>query len=169
MAGVEYVDGVMERIDEEYNIIVDSAYDLGSIEQICEYANNVSRKDKSIGVISINASDGDKRLERIMDIAEKYLDVIILAENESLNFEVMEILERCNKFTHSKRVLHTAQRSQAIEVGVEIMNKNDTLIIVGKGNERFLSMGLGKEFYYGDKYYARKFIATRRREENEII
>ena len=169
MVGVEYVDGVMERIDEEYNIIVDSAYDLGSIEQICEYANNVSRKGKSIGVISINASDGDKRLERIMDIAEKYLDVIILAENESLNFEVMEILERCNKFTHSKRVLHTAQRSQAIEVGVEIMNKNDTLIIVGKGNERFLSMGLGKEFYYGDKYYARKFIATRRREENEII
>jgi len=169
MKDVECVDGVMERVDEEYNIIVDSAYDLCSLEQVCEYAGYVSRKDKAIGVISINASDGDKRLEKIMDIAEKYLDIIILTENESLDFEVMEILERCNKFTHSKRVLHTSQRSQAIEIGVEIMNKNDTLIIVGKGNERFLSMGLGREFYYGDKYYARKFISTRRREENETV
>lgn len=169
MIDVPCVEGVMEKVDEEYNVIIDSAYDIGSIEKICEYANNVKQKNKAIGVMSINASDGDKRLEKIMEICEKNLDIIILTENESLDYEVMEILERCNRYTHSKRVLHTAQRSQAIEVGVEIMNKNDTLIIVGKGNERFLSMGLGKEFYYGDKHYARKFINTRRREENETV
>lgn len=166
---VGYVDGVMEKVDDEYNIIVDDAYDTNSIEAICEYAAAVKQKNKAIGVISINQTDTDKRLEKIISILEKYLDVIILTENESLESEVMEILSRCNKYIKSKRVICIPLRSSAIENAVEIMNKNDTLIIVGKGNERFLSMGLGKEFYYGDKHYTRKFIDKRRSEENETV
>ena len=169
IADVGYVDGVMEKVDEEYNIIVDDAYDTNSIEAVCEYAATVKQKNKAIGVISINHTDTDKRLEKIISILEKYLDVIILTENESLESEVMEILNRCSPYIKSKRVICIPLRSSAIENAVEIMNKNDTLIIVGKGNERFLSMGLGKEFYYGDKHYTRKFIEKRRSEENEII
>ena len=166
---VACVDGVMEKVDEEYNIIVDDAYDTNSIEAICEYAAQVKQKNKAIGVISINHTDTDKRLEKMMDILQKYLDIIILTENESLESEVMEILNRCNKYIKSKRVISIPLRSSAIENAIEIMNKNDTLIIVGKGNERFLSMGLGKEFYYGDKHYTRKFIEKRRSEENETV
>ncbi|MBP5280457.1 MAG: hypothetical protein J6Z03_08225 [Erysipelotrichaceae bacterium] len=164
-----YVEGVMEKVDEEYNVIVDDAYDINSIERICEYAASVKQKNKAIGVISINRTDSDKRLEKMMAILEKYLDVIILTENESLDSEVMEILNRCSRYITSKRVICISMRSSAIENAIEIMNKNDTLIIVGKGNERFLSMGLGKEFYYGDKHYTRKFIDVRRSEENEIV
>lgn len=169
IADVGYVDGVMEKVDDEYNIIVDDAYDTNSIEAVCEYAAAVKQKNKAIGVISINHTDTDKRLEKIISILEKYLDVIILTENESLESEVMEILNRCTPYIKSKRVICIPLRSSAIENAVEIMNKNDTLIIVGKGNERFLSMGLGKEFYYGDKHYTRKFVEKRRSEENEII
>ena len=169
IADVGYVDGVMEKVDDEYNIIVDDAYDTNSIEAVCEYAAAVKQKNKAIGVISINHTDTDKRLEKIISILEKYLDVIILTENESLESEVMEILNRCTPYIRSKRVICIPLRSSAIENAVEIMNKNDTLIIVGKGNERFLSMGLGKEFYYGDKHYTRKFVEKRRSEENEII
>lgn len=81
----------------------------------------------------------------------------------------MNILARCDKYTTSNRVIHCSMRSIAIENAIEIMNKNDVLIIIGKGNEKFLEMGLGKENYHGDKYYAKKFIDKRRREENEII
>ena len=159
----------MERVDQEYNIIIDSAYDTNSIEEIFKYADFVKRKNRAIGVISINYSDGDKRLEKIMELCNKYLDVSILTENETLDSGVMEILERCDRFENNGRILYMPMRSQAIENAIEIMNRNDTLIIIGKGNERFLSMALGKEFYYGDKHYAVKFIEKRRREENEII
>ncbi len=169
LSDVECVDGVMEKVDEEYNIIVDDAYDTNSIEEVCEYAATVKQKNKAIGVISINHTDTDKRLEKIMAILEKYLDIIILTENESLESEVMEILNRCNRYIKTKRVICIPLRSYAIENAVEIMNKNDTVIIVGKGNERFLSMGLGKEFYYGDKHYTKKFIEKRRSEENETV
>ncbi len=169
MSDIPYVSGVMERVDQEYNIIIDSAYDLSSIEEVFRYASFVKHRNKAIGIVSINYSDGDKRLEKIMDLCGKYLDITILTENESLESEVMEILERCHKYEKNGRTLYMPLRSQAIEYGVELMNHNDTLLIIGKGNERFLSMGLGREFYYGDRYYAVKYIEKRRREENETV
>ncbi|MBR5341062.1 MAG: hypothetical protein IK151_03950 [Erysipelotrichaceae bacterium] len=169
MENVPCVDGVMERVDKEYNVIIDCAYDINSIEEVCKYAGFVRQKNKAIGVISINYSDGDKRLERIMNLCNEYLDVIILTENESLESEVMEILERCDKYINGSRVICIPIRSQAIENAIEIMNENDTLIIIGKGNERFMSMGLGREFYYGDKHYVNKFMEKRRNEEKEVV
>ena len=166
---VEDVDGVMERIDDEYNIIVDSAFDITSIELICQYAQSIKADGKTIGVVPINYSDGENRIKQIMEIIQKYLDVIILTENESGAGEVMHILEKCDKYTTSKKVIHSSMRSVAIENAIEIMNKDDVVIIIGKGNENFLEMGLGKETYKGDKYYAKKFINKRRMEENEII
>ena len=169
MRNVSFVEGVMEKADRQYNVIVDCAYDTNSIEEIFRYADNIKHRNKAIGVISINYSDGDKRLAKIMDLCNKYLDVAILTENESLEASVMEILERCDRYENKGRILYIPQRSNAIENAIEIMNSNDTVLIIGKGNERFLSMGLGKEFYYGDRYYACKFIEKRRREENETV
>lgn len=169
MNDIPCVDGIMERVDREYNVIVDSAYDINSIEEVFRYASFVKHKNKAIGVVSINYSDGDKRLEKIMELCNKYLDVSILTENESLDQGVMEILERCDKYEKGGRFLYVQLRSQAIENAIELMNRNDTVLIIGKGNERFLSMGLGREFYYGDKHYAVKYIEKRRREENETV
>ena len=169
MRNVSYVEGVMEKVDRSYNVIVDCAYDTNSIEEIFKYADFIKHRNRAIGVISINYSDGDKRLARIMDLCNRYLDVAILTENESLEASVMEILERCNRYEYNGRILYMPQRSSAIENAIEIMNTNDIVLIIGKGNERFLSMGLGKEFYYGDRYYAAKFIEKRRREENETV
>ncbi len=169
MNDIPYVEGIMERCDEEYNIIVDAAYDISSLDEIFRYGAYVRHKNKLIGVVSINYSDDDKRLEKIVELCNKYLDIAILTENESQDSGVMDILERCDRFEKETRFLYIPMRSQAIENAIEIMNRNDTLLIVGKGNERFLSMGLGREFYYGDRHYANKFIEKRRREENEII
>ena len=161
------VDGVMERVDEEYDIIVDSAYDLSSIAEICQYAKTIKHRNKAIGVISVNYSDGEKRLEKMMRICEESLDVIILTENESSEAAVSDILERCDKYLTGHKEFYATMRSLAIQDAVDLMNREDVLIIIGKGNEKFLEMGLGKEYYHGDKYYAMKYIRQRRREENE--
>ena len=168
MKDVPFVDGVMDRCDPLYNVIVDSAYDITSIDEICRYARKISEGHKAIGVISINYTDGDSRLEKIMQICQKNLDVTILTENESLEGEVMRILSRCDRYTKKDaRVIHCDLRSLAIKNAIEIMNQGDTLIIIGKGNEKFLSMGLGKEFYQGDRFYVQKYLDKRRKEEND--
>ncbi len=166
---IDYVDGVMEVVDKDYNVILDCGYEIDSINSLLKYAKDTC-KGKLIGIIGINYSDSDKRIENILKICEKFLDVIILTEDESMQSEVMDILARTNKYIHTKKVVQIPHRSSAIENGVEIMNKNDTLLIIGKGNETFLNMGLGKEKYAGDKYYVLKYLKNRKEPiTNEII
>lgn len=163
---MNYLDGILEKVDDDYNVIVDSAYEADSLKNIMEFARNTSR-GRVIGLIGINYFDDDKRIKNIMELCAKYLDKILLTENESLNDEVMHILQRTEKYDDFKKSIHISQRSTAIENGISIMNKGDTFLILGKGNETYLSMGLGKERYRGDKYYAIKYIRDRKEEENE--
>ena len=163
------VEGVMERVDDNYDIIVDCAYDLNAIEDLFKYAKFAKNKNKAIGVVGIDFTDGEKRIEQIVKLCEEYLDVTIFTENESLQGEVMSILQRCDKYITNGRTMYSSTRFLAIENAIEIMNSNDILLIVGKGNEEFLNKGLGKEFYNGDKFYAKRYIEKRRREENAAI
>jgi len=166
---MEPVKGIVEKVDSQYNVIVDCAYDLCSIETLLKYGEQIKRRNRLIGIIGINYSDSDQRIKRIIELCDQYLDLCILTEDESLEGEVMKILERCDIYDKESRFLHCGLRSIAIENAIEIMNENDIVLIIGKGSENYLDMGLGKEFYYGDRHYAIKYIEKRRREENEII
>lgn len=166
ISGLDHVEGVVERIDDDYNIIVDCGYEYDSITTMLEFARKTC-KGRLIGIVGINYSDSDITVKNIVSCCEKYLDVIIYTEDESSEGETMNILARTDRFTNINNVLHIPYRSVAIENGINIMRKNDTLLILGKGNETFLSMGLGKEHYQGDRYYAKKFINMRKDEEKQ--
>ena len=165
---LNYIDGVMEVVDDKYNVIVDCANEYDSIFNLLDYAKRTC-KGNLIGVLGINYSDNESRIEKISKLCDKYLDKIIFTEDESLDGEVMNILSRTNPYVDLRKTIHYSYRSDAIENAINIMNKNDTLLIIGKGNERFMNMGLGKERYSGDKKNAVKYLKKRKDEENEII
>lgn len=165
---IPYIDGVMEIVDDEYRIIIDCGYEIDSVKNICEYASKTS-KGRTIGVIGVNYTDSDQKIKRIMKICENYLDETILTEDESLQSEVMTILQRADQFTNTNNVLHIPYRSVAIENAINILNRNDTLLVLGKGNETYMNMGLGKERYLGDKHYINRYLNKRKDEEDETI
>ena len=158
----------MEKIDDNFNVIVDCGYEIDSVKNSIENFRNIC-KGRLIGIMGINYSDNDNKIRNLMQILEDNLDLTILTEDESLQGEVMNILDKTNNYSNSNKVLHIPYRSIAIENAIQIMNKNDILLILGKGNEKFLSMGLGKERYLGDKHYALKYIQRRKDDENETI
>lgn len=164
----KYIPGIMERIDDKYNVIVDDAYDINSVETICDYARHIC-KGKCICVCGINYSDDNYRIEKLMNVLEKYLDVIILTEDETLEGETMKILQRCNRYTQTKKCIHIAYRSIAIRNAISILNYDDCLLILGKGSEKYLYMSLGKEYYHGDKYYAIKYLEERKKEDSDYL
>lgn len=165
---LEFVDGVMEPVDDDYNIIVDCGYEIDSIKNSIEYATNTT-KGKVITILGINYSDNEQKLKTIVQLLEEKSDLIILTEDESSQAEVMDILSKTNEYSKTNKILHISYRSIAIENAINIMNTKDTLLILGKGNEKFLSMGLGKEMYRGDKYYAQKYINKLKGEKNETF
>ena len=61
-------------------------------------------------------------------------------------------------------------RRIAIEQAIEIANKGDIILILGKGHEQFMASSIGNEPYPGDKYVALDAINKifKGDEENEI-
>ena len=49
-------------------------------------------------------------------------------------------------------------RRIAIEQAIEIANKDDIILILGKGHEQFMASTIGNEPYPGDKYIAMSAI-----------
>ena len=163
-----YIEGVMERVSDEYNIIIDCGKEIDNIKNSIEFAKSVT-KGNIVCIVPINYSDSDVKLKQMIEYLENNADKIILTENETLQGEAMSILSRCNKYISTKKVIEIAYRSVAIENAINILHEDDTLIIFGKGNEKFLDMSLGKERYLGDKFYTDKYINIRKDDENETI
>lgn len=164
---IECIPGVMEMVEGSNNIIIDCAYENDSIENVMQFANKIC-KGKKIAIIGINYSDDDKRLKRILKIADEYLDVLYVTEDESQESSVISILNRLDQFEHKCEVVKAIYRSSAIEFAIQILNTNDCLLVLGKGCESYMNMGLGKEYYNGDKFYVVKYLKERE-EYNEII
>ena len=49
-------------------------------------------------------------------------------------------------------------RRIAIEQAIQIANKGDIILILGKGHEQFMASSIGNEPYPGDKYVALQAI-----------
>lgn len=163
ISNLDYIEGVMEKIHDKYNVIIDCGNELDNIKNSVSYAKTVT-KGNVVCLASINYSDSDIKIKSIIEYLEDNANIIILTENETLHDEPMNILSRCDEYIKTKKVLKIAYRSVAIENAINILHNDDTLLILGKGNEKFFNISFGKERYLGDKFYADRYIS--KREEN---
>lgn len=162
------IEGVMEKINDKYNIYIDCGNELDNIKNSVEFAKEITKRN-IICLLSVNYTDSDLKIKQIIEYLESNADIIILTENETLQGEAMSILSGCNKYIKTKKVIQIAYRSVAIENAINILHDDDSLLILGKGNEKFLDMSFGKERYLGDKFYALKYLENMEDKENETI
>ena len=166
---VNYVEGTMEVIDDEYNIIVDGASSIDNLSEVFNFAKNVKDKGKVIGVIGISSTDDTNNIKATMSLCEKYLDLIILTEKNSYDMDTNNLLSNARSYLTTNNVVLFEHRKTAIENAIELLNKNDILLLLGMGYLKIMYKGLGKQVYNGDKEYALRYLNRRREEENEII
>ncbi len=165
------VEGIYDKLeDDRFNIIIDAAYTADSLENIFDFGRYITAsKKKLIGILGICYTDDDKKLETIAEFANKYLDFLIITEDDSYEHDTLQILQKMTDFDLKIRYLIIEERKSAIEEGIELLNSGDTLLILGKGNEVSLYKGLGKEYYDGDRKVAEMYLRKREEEENEVF
>ena len=165
------VEGIYDALDSDrFHIIVDAAYTIDSIRDIFDYGRYITpKKNKLIALVGINYTDDNKRLESLVGLADEYLDLLIVTEDDSYEHDTMSILTKIRSFAPKCRYLIVEDRENAIEEGIELMNDGDMFLIIGKGNEVSLYKGLGKEYYEGDKNIAKMYLKKRLEEENEAL
>lgn len=169
---IKPIEGVVERIEEakDYNVYVDCAKNIKNIHDILEFGNTIKKnpKNKIYVVWGINGLDDKNTLEEIAHTLTDVVSHIILTENNTYSGNIFNVLKEIHYFDNFKPVV-IEDRIIAIESAIELLNKDDILFILGKGNETTIIRGLGKETYIGDKAAAIKAINKRLNEENDYL
>lgn len=170
LSELDCIDGVMDRLNfNTYNIYVDCAHSVDSYKLALEYAKSIKNNtNKIVTIVSINTTDNDHRLKHLINTVDNYSDLIVLTEDDTYEDDINETLLNASKFIKNCKYLIIEDREEAIEEAIELLNTDDILLILGKGNENFLYKGLVKKDYYGDKNNAYKYMNKRLREEKNV-
>lgn len=164
------IPGVMETVPFKGKeaVIIDCACQSDSILDIKEFVANIKKPGSStISIYGVNNTDDPSKLNEHLDILAKMSDLIILTEDRSGDNDINTILDNASKLIKDCEYLLIENREVAIEVAIDNMQSNDIVLILGKGNEKFLIRSFNREYYDGDKELALKAIKRRMEEENE--
>lgn len=149
--------GRMETIKYKDNsIIIDYAHTPDAIEKIINTVKNVSKG--KIYVVFGSTGDRDKTKRPIMTkfITDNTDKLIITSDdlhNEDFNNIVSDMINGLDNTNYEIE----KNRGLAIKKGIELLDKNDTLLILGKGHEEYIIVG-DEKIPFNDKEEILKYI-----------
>ena len=163
------VEGRMEIIKHPYNfhVIVDYCQNVNNYKKVFEFAKSVQRNGRIIAVFGTSGKKNKIKLEQIGKLANQYCDQVILTAEEQRDEDVYEICSQIQKYIVDPVSVIIEDRRIAIEQAIEISNKEDIILILGKGHEQFMSSMLGNVPYLGDKMIAVNAISKIYSPEND--
>ncbi len=153
--------GRMERIREgqDFEVIIDFAHTPESFKNIFEYARQVAGKERRI--ISVFGAPGKRdtnKRKKLGEMADKYSDLIILTMEDPRNENDYDIAMQIKSGISKTINYYVENREMAIEQAINTAQKGDVVLILAKGDERFIDEGLAKTVYNykGDAQIARE-------------
>ncbi len=155
------VDGRMEQIQEgqPFNVIVDFAHTPDGLEQVFKYASSITPKgNRIIGVFGSAGKRDTKKRPVFGKLADKYCDMIILTEDDPRDESPLDIAEEIKSGINDTNTIVIEDRYDAIRQAIEIANIDDTILILGKGDESFIYREFGREPWMGDHVAAKEII-----------
>lgn len=142
IANLEGVPGRFEYVTQNtsYDVIVDYAHTPDALSKLLEAVRSVT-KNRVILVFGATG-DRDKGKRPIMGgIAARLADRIILTDEESYNEDPKAIRDQIRRGIEDEnatiKLTEIADRREAIEKGLSIAKKDDTVLITGMGHEQY--------------------------------
>jgi len=149
----EGVKGRMERVNE--NIIIDFAHTPDGMEKV------LSAIEKEKIVIFGAGGDRDKSKRILMgEVADKYASKIIITNDNPRSEEPISIAKDIAKGIKNRKFEIILDRKEAIEKGIEELKENQILMILGKGDEKFIEIK-DKKIEFNDKIAVEEIIKNK--------
>src|SRR6056297_69260 len=151
LLGENGVPGRLEFIEKEgIKIFIDYAHSPDSLEKLLNLLK-VKKEKKLISVFGCTG-DRDKGKRPLMGkIAEQFSDYVIITSDDPHGEDPIKICRAVKKgFKNKNKCEILVNRKQAIIRAIRKSNKNDTVVIAGKGHEKFQIFD-GFELYHNDK------------------
>lgn len=138
---------------EEINVcdrlyIIDYAHNYISLKSILETVKKF-KKNKIICIFGSVGGRSEKRREELAEVSDALADISIVT-SDNPNFE--EPAKICNEIASFIRGVHYTEpdREKAIKLSYEISEKNDIIVVAGKGHETY-QLIKGEKVHYSDK------------------
>ncbi len=152
----EGVPGRLERIENNLgiNAFVDFAHTPESLREVLRTLRPFSKK-----LILFFGCGGERDREKrpaMGKIACELADIIIITQDNSRTEDFKNILEDILKGIN-KKVFVEPDRRRAIEIGVSLAKKGDTVLVAGKGHEDYQIIG-NQILYFSDREELKKIL-----------
>lgn len=158
---ISQIKGRMQSVEvgQPFKVIVDFAHTPDGLTKVFEFASSIVEKGSRIVTVFGSAGRRDSLKRKMFgQIADKYADLIYLTEDDPRDESIIDIAKEIEAGISKKTSIIIEDRKEAIESAISILGKNDILLILGKGDEKFLYKEFGKEYYEGDDVVAKNYI-----------
>ena len=155
------ISGRFELIDndKEIMVVVDYAHTPDGLENILETLQNM-KKNRIITVFGAGG-DRDKTKRPLMaQMASKYSDIVYITSDNPRTEDPESILDDVEKGISNVKYYREVDRENAIKKAVQNSEKNDIILIAGKGHEDYQIIGHTK-IHFDDREMARKYLGGR--------
>ncbi len=169
-SAIKNISGRLTKIDSnmKVNAFVDYAHTPDGLEKVFQYAKEITPNGNR--VIAVFGSAGRRdvlKRETFGKIAEQFCSQIILTEDDPRDENIREIALEIKKGIKTVPSLIIEDRYEAIRMAVNNANDFDTIVVLGKGTEKFMYRKNGRESWIGDDV-ALKELLDKKEKENEL-
>lgn len=150
------IDGRMKLINYHDNkIIIDYAHTPDGMEKVLSFLHKISNNNLYVLFGCGGNRDKSKR-SLMMDIACKYSTKVIVTSDNPRNEDPQSII---NEIIGNKKgqYISIVKREEAIKYAINLLNDNDLLAILGRGNDDYYFIGNNK-IYLNDIEYVKEVI-----------
>ncbi len=151
------VSGRMEVVSTNPMVIVDFAHTEDGIRNVLE-----SLKDQEITVVFGAGGDRDKSKRPLMGAAAgRYANRIFITSDNPRSEDPRKIIDEILAGLKGKEnVFAIVDRKEAIKTALETLNKDEVLVILGKGDEEYQEID-GVKYPFDDREVVRELIKNR--------
>lgn len=154
--------GIYEKLDiDNLNIMVDYCYSLDSYAFIQGYLKSLKDVSKVYVVMPVNIDYDFDHLSAIFNYIKDVSYLTIFTEDQTYEADIHDLLDVACEVADGYNFLTIEDREEAIKVAVDLLDKNDLLLILGKGNDKILHKNYQKIVYEGDKEIVLNHLKTK--------
>ena len=143
-----------------YNIFIDFAHTPIAIENALKALINIKKQHNSKLIIVFGCGGNrDKKKRSLMGaVADRYADIAIVTDDNPRFEDPQKI--RSSIMASIKQAVEIGDRREAIYYAISLMEKNDILLIAGKGHEAYQIIG-DKSVDFNDKIVVEECLQVR--------
>ena len=163
LSGLKAPKGRFEMISgsNQINVIIDYAHTPDALLKIIKTIADVTNRGRIITVIGCGGNRDNKKRPIMAKVAVNYSDQVILTSDNPRGEDPQDIIDDMIKGVSAEmmiKVVEIADRKNAIKTAIRLANREDIVLIAGKGHENYQEIK-GEKLPFDDAKIARFFLA----------